>query len=112
MTGAQWLYLLGSVLTLIGAYLTAKLGAKANTVKAAADKEIGSGQLALSIANRLDREVVALRRFRNQIGRWWSEHEDWDDEVMRELVRLDPTVAKRMGNAPRIPDEPYIAEEA
>lgn len=112
MSGAQWLYLLGSVLTLTGAYLTAKMGAKANAAKVVADKEISSGQLALDIANRLDREVADLRRFRNRVMRWWPEHEDWDDAVQRELDKLDPGAARRMGGPPRIPEEPYLTEDA
>jgi hypothetical protein len=106
VTGEQVLYLVGSVLALIGSYFTAKLGAKANTAKVVADKEVGAGQLALNIATRLDNEVRELRRWRSRIQRWWPDHEDWDDSVADELERLDPGALRRIGPAPRIPPEP------
>lgn len=108
MTNEQWLYLVGSVLALIGSYFTAKLGAKANAAKVVADKEISSGQLALDIANRLDREVGDLRLWRSTILRWWSEHEDWDDRIVDELERLDPGALQRIGLPPRMPSEPEM----
>ena len=106
MTGAQWLYLLGSIIAVVGAYLTARLGAKANAAKVVADKEVGAGQLALNIATRLDTEVRGLRQWRRRVAAWWPEHEDWDDAVALELEKLDPGAMARLGKPPRLPKEP------
>ena len=122
---ATWLYIIGTIATLIGSYLVARLGAKANTAKIVADKEAAAGQLALNreiaasqshdsagqlalnIANRLDAEVLDLRRWRNRVTRWWPEHDEWDDRVLQELHRLDPDGASRVGLPPRLPPDPF-----
>lgn len=106
MTSAQILYLVGTIVTLVGSYLVARIGAKANTAKVVADKEAAAGQLALNIANRLDREVLDLRRWQQRINRWWPDHDDWDDQVYAALHRLDPDVAKRIGPPPHMPPDP------
>jgi hypothetical protein len=111
MTMEQVLYLVGSVLTLAGAYLTARLGVRANQQKVEAERDIGSGQLALNIANRLDREVEVLRLWRGQVVRWWGRHEDWDAKVVQELDTLDPGARGRIGNPPAIPDDPPLPGE-
>lgn len=107
MTGAQWLYLLGSVIAVVGAYFTAKLGAKANAAKVVADKEVGAGQLALSIAVEQRIELRELRRWKDHVqSRWWPAHEDWDDMALRRLAALSPADAAaqdHMGDPPRLP---------
>jgi hypothetical protein len=104
VTGEQVLYLVGSVVTLLGGYLTARLGSRANTAKVVADREVGAGQLALNIATRLETEVGELRRWKDQVQqRWWPLHEDWDDRAIRELERLDPSIAARVDRPPRLP---------
>lgn len=101
----QWLYVFGSILTVYGAWIVAKMGAKANAAKVVADKELGSGQMALDLARELREEVKSLRHFRNRVTRWWGDHEDWDDLVLEELERLDPGATSRVGRPPRLPDE-------
>jgi hypothetical protein len=105
VSGSQLLYLLGAILTFAGAYLTARLGAKANAAKVVADKEVGAGQLALNIATRLDAELIDLRRQLTHVRRWWPKHEDWDDRLVEELERHDPGALDRLGKPPRLPLE-------
>jgi hypothetical protein len=116
VSGAQWLYLFGGVLTLVGGYFTARLGAKANTAKVVADKEVGAGQLALNIAIRQEAELRELRRWKDQVQlRWWPKHDDWDEKVVVALVRVDPDEAARVDRPPRLPlplDQDEKDEEA
>lgn len=99
-----WLQVLIAALGVGGSIVVARVASRAQNRSVDATKEIGAGQLALDIAERLDKELQALRA---QVGTirvaWWN-HQDWDELVLEELETLDPGKArKRVGKPPRLP---------
>lgn len=97
---------LGAAAIIIAAVLgvrTARVSRAATDAKTAVDRELGAGQLALGIANRLDGEVRELQAFRSAVTRWWPSHDAWDDQLERELTRLDPGAAARLPERPHPP---------
>jgi len=106
--------LLTVALTLLGSYLVARLGSRAEARKAelaasveqAKTKQAGDvsvGQLAMDIAtraetkaDRLEKKVDRLDGWRQEVQAWWPVHNRLDQIVMDELELLDPTFARRM----------------
>ena len=106
----DWLPALLTVLgSVSGAYLVARLGARSNKVKTDMERELGSGELALKIATDLRIEQVADRVERQELVRKirelriaWRDHRQWDDELLAELIRIDPPAAKHLRPPPNL----------
>lgn len=110
--------LLGLVLSSGVAYVTARLGFRAQSAKTAVDKEVGAGQLALDVAREAKAESAsakleasnarreagvahqqsaAAQRALHETRLWYiTEHMPWDQAVMEVILRLDPEAAQRL----------------
>lgn len=89
--------LAGVIIAAAVSYLTARLSRRAEDAKTQVDREVGSGQLALQIAQRADHRVdeaearvAKLERWRGAVMRWWPLHERWDDSMEAAVRRATP----------------------
>ncbi|GAA1436254.1 hypothetical protein GCM10009616_35620 [Microlunatus lacustris] len=89
----------GIVASIIGSIIVTKLSARAEDRKTKTQGELGSGALAIRIANRADRKASAIERrldagdrWRREVtDEWWPHHQrEFDRLVTDELKRLDP----------------------
>jgi hypothetical protein len=104
MAVAEWVAptvtILGGV---VAAWITGKFAFRASDSKVTVDKELGSGALALQIAERLDGEVKDMRRTLADVRLAWRQHLKWDDAVIDELETLDPGASRRLPERPELP---------
>jgi hypothetical protein len=98
---ANWLpFLITGIATVLGSWLVARLGMAAARAKADIDRQLGSGELALKIANDLRAEQEADRRTIRDLRAAWRDHVRWDNNVLDEFRRIDPAGAAKMPSPP------------
>ena len=82
--------LAGVIIAAAVSYLTARLSRRAEDAKTQVDREVGSGQLALQIAQDAQQRIARLERWRGAVMRWWPLHERWDDSMEAAVRRATP----------------------
>ena len=106
MGASDWVpSVVGTTASIAVAYLTARGAMKASDGKAAVDRELGSGTLALEVARetrdelktvRADlaaatEQVAKLTGYQRRTSRWWDRHLPWDLGMQAIATRHDPT---------------------
>jgi HAMP domain-containing protein len=105
--------LVSLVISVMGAYFTARLSSRAQDKTASANADVSSGQLALSIAKEANtaattasRKIELWERWARRVSNWSTVHEAWDLSVEKELHNLDPTWTHRVPARQEFPPPP------